>query len=54
MEPSRSTEAGATPAVADTVTDALTDQVAAEFIGEQPVPVEPTAESIEQIGRAHV
>src|SRR5881397_1655849 len=49
MEPSRPTEEGATPTVAETVTDAVTDQVAAEFTGEQPVPVEPTAESIEQI-----
>ena len=49
MERSRSTEEGATPAVADTVTDALTDQVAAEFTGEHPVPVELTAESMEQV-----
>ena len=49
MEASRSEEEGATPAVAETVTDALTDQVAAEFTGENQVSVEPTAESTEQV-----
>ena len=49
MESSRPTEEGATPTAAETVTDALTDQVAAEFTGEQPGLVEPTAESTEQV-----
>src|SRR5262245_22659820 len=49
MESSRPTEEGTTPTAPETVTDALTDQVAAEFTGEQPVPVEPTAESTEQV-----
>jgi HEAT repeat protein len=49
MEQVRPTEEPVTPAVAETVTDALTDQVAAEFTGEHPVPVELTAESTEQV-----
>jgi HEAT repeat protein len=49
MEPSRPTEEGAIPTAAETVTDTLADQVAAEFTGEQPVLVEPPAESTEQV-----
>ena len=49
MEPSRPTEAGTPPAMSETVSDALTDQVAAEFTGEHPVPAEPTVESTEQV-----
>jgi HEAT repeat protein len=49
MEPSRPTEEDATPAVSETVTDALTDQVAAEFTGEPQVPAELTAEPTEQV-----
>ncbi len=47
MEPSQSPEENATPAAADTVTDALTDQVAAEFTGVHSAPTDPTAESAE-------
>ena len=39
----------ATPTVSETVTDEFTDQVAAEFTGEHPVSVEPTAELTEQV-----
>jgi HEAT repeat protein len=49
MEQSRANEERATPAVSETVTDDFTDQVAAEFAGEQPVPVEPTAELAGQV-----
>ena len=49
MEPTRPTEEGATPAVSETVTDALTDQVAAEFTGEHSAPVELTTEPTEQV-----
>jgi HEAT repeat protein len=49
MEQPQSKEERATPAVSETVTDALTDQVAAEFTGEQPGPVEPAAELTEQV-----
>jgi len=49
MEPSRPTEEGAALPESETVTDALTDQVAAEFTGEHTVPVEPTAEPTEQV-----
>ena len=49
MEQSRPKEERATPAVSETVTDEFTDQVAAEFTGEHPVPVEPTAELTEQV-----
>ena len=49
MEPTRPTEEGATPPVSETGTDALADQVAADYLGEHPVPVEPTAELTEQV-----
>jgi HEAT repeat protein len=49
MEQSQPEEERATPAVSETVTDEFTDQVAAEFTGEHPVPVEPTAELTEQV-----
>jgi HEAT repeat protein len=49
MEQSRPKEERATPSVPETVTDEFTDQVAAEFTGEHPVPVEPTAELTEQV-----
>jgi hypothetical protein len=49
MEPSRPTEEGAIPAVSETVTDALTDQVAAEFTGVPQVSAELTAEPTEQV-----
>jgi HEAT repeat protein len=49
MEQSRPKEEHTTPAVSETVTDEFTDQVAAEFTGEQPVSVEPTAELTEQV-----
>ena len=49
MEPSRPTEEAAALPESETVTDALTDQVAAEFIGKQPVPVDPTAEPTDQV-----
>jgi HEAT repeat protein len=49
MEPSRPTEEGATPTVSETVTDALTDQVAAEFTGEPQVSAELPAEPTEQV-----
>ena len=49
MEQPQSKEEPVTPAVAETVTDEFTDQVAAAFTEEQPVPVEPTAELTEQV-----
>ena len=49
MEPSRPTEEGATPTASETVTDALTDQVAAEFTGEPQVSAELPAEPTEQV-----
>jgi HEAT repeat protein len=49
MDQSRQNEEGATPAVSETVTDAFTDQVAAELTGEQAVRVEPATESTEQV-----
>jgi HEAT repeat protein len=49
MEQSRPPEERETPPVSETVTDAMTDQVASEFTGEYPVPVEPTAELPEQV-----
>ena len=49
MEQSRPKEERAAPAVSESVTDEFTDQVAAEFAGEQPVPVEPTAELTGQV-----
>ncbi len=49
MEQARPKEEPVTPAVAETVTDEFTDQVAAAFTGEQPVLVEPTAELTEQV-----
>ena len=49
MEQSRAKEARETPAVSERVTDEFTDQVAAEFAGEQPVPIEPTAELAGQV-----
>ena len=49
MEQSQSKEERATPAVAETVTDEFTDQVAAAFTGEQPVSVESTVELTEQV-----
>ena len=49
MEQSQPEEERVTPAVSETVTDEFTDQVAAEFTGENPVPVEPTAELTDQV-----
>jgi HEAT repeat protein len=49
MEQSRHTENGSTPAGSETVSEELTDQVAAEFTGEQPAPVQPAAEPTEQV-----
>ena len=49
MEQSQPKEEPVTPAVAETVTDEFTDQVAAAFTGEQPVSVEPIAELTEQV-----
>jgi HEAT repeat protein len=49
MEPLQSKEDGVTSALSETVTDALTDQVAAEFTGEPQVSVAPTAELTEQV-----
>ena len=49
MEQSRPKEERATPAVSETVTDEFTDQVAADFTGEQPVRGEPAAELTEQV-----
>ena len=46
MEPSQPAEEGATSPVSETGTDALADQVAAEFAGELPVPVEPTEQVV--------
>lgn len=48
MEQIRPKEESATPAVSETVTDELTDQVAADFTGESPVPVVPAAELTEE------
>jgi HEAT repeat protein len=49
MESSRPTEESAPAPVSETATDEFTDQVAAEFTGEHPVPVEPTTEQTEQV-----
>jgi|CXWL01.1.fsa_nt_gi HEAT repeat protein len=49
MEQPRPTEEHAASPVAETATDEFTDQVAADFIGEQPVAVEPTAEQAEEV-----
>src|SRR5215510_9090667 len=49
MEPSRPTEEGTTSPVSETASDALADQVAAEFGEEHSVPVEPAAELTEQV-----
>lgn len=49
MEPARPTEEGATPPVSETATDALADQVAADYTGQHPVPVESAAEPTEQV-----
>src|SRR6476660_2717652 len=49
MDQSRQNEEGATPAVSEPVTDAFTDQVAAELTGEQAVRVESAAEPTEQV-----
>jgi HEAT repeat protein len=49
MEPLRPTEEAAALPESESVPDALTDQVAAEFTGEQPVPVETTAEPTGQV-----
>jgi HEAT repeat protein len=49
MEQPRPTEEHTTPPVAETATDEFTDQVAADFIGEQPVAVEPTEVQAEQV-----
>ena len=49
MEQSRPKEERTTPAVSETVTDEFTDQVAADFTGEQPARVEPTTELTEQV-----
>ena len=47
MEQAGSKEEQATPTVAETVSDELTDQVAADFTGESPATVAPTAELTE-------
>ena len=49
MEQSQPKKERATPTVSETVTDELTDQVAADFTGEQPVRVEPAAELAEPV-----
>src|SRR6267142_4009788 len=49
MKQSRPKEERTTPPVSETVTDELNDQEAADFAGEQPVPVAPTAEQTEQV-----
>src|SRR5688572_474778 len=49
MESSRPTEEGTTPSVSETVTDALADQVSAEFTSERQVPIEPAPELTEQV-----
>lgn len=49
MEPSRPTEEGATSPVSETATDALADQVAADYTGQHPVPGEPAADPTEQV-----
>ena len=49
MEPSRPIEEGATSPVSETATDALADQVAADYTGQHPAPVESAAESTEQV-----
>jgi HEAT repeat protein len=49
MESSRSTEENVTPPAVESVTDALTDQVAEEFTGVLSAPTDPTAESSEPV-----
>ncbi|MGH7147338.1 MAG: HEAT repeat domain-containing protein [Nitrospiraceae bacterium] len=49
MEQSRPKEERSTPAGSESVTDELTDQVAADFTGERPVRVEPAAELTEPV-----
>jgi HEAT repeat protein len=49
MEPSRQKDEGPIPAVSETVSDELADQVAAEFRAEQAAPVQPAAEVTEQV-----
>jgi HEAT repeat protein len=49
MEQSQPKEEHSTPSVSEPVTDEFTDQVAAEFTGEHPVPVESTAELTEEV-----
>ena len=49
MESSRPTEEGTTSPVPETVTDAMADQVSAEFTSEHPVPIDPAAELTEQV-----
>jgi HEAT repeat protein len=49
MEQAGPKEERATPTISETVTDEFTDQVAAEFTGEHPTSVEPTAELTDQV-----
>src|SRR5512134_2966432 len=49
MESSQPTENGGVPPVSETATDALADQVAADYTGQHPVPVEPAAEQTDQV-----